>query len=82
MDYFEELRKLISELFLIPEDTIEEDSLLDEDLSITDLDLEDLITQLQTKFDILIPTDKIPSFKKVSDIVAFLYDHAESQDQS
>ena len=43
MDYFEELRKLISEQFSIPEDTIEEDSLLDEDLSITDLYLENLI---------------------------------------
>ena len=82
MDYFDHLRKLISELFSIPEDSIEEDSLLDEDLSITDLDLEDLITQLQKKFDILIPTDKIPSFKKVSDIVTFLYDHAEGQQQS
>ena len=82
MDYFEELRKLISELFSIPEDTIEEYSLLDEDLSITDLDLEDLIAQIQKKFDILIPADKIPSFKKVSDIVAFLYDHAEGQEQS
>ena len=82
MDYFEELRKLISEQFSIPEDTIEEDSLLDEDLSITDLDLEDLIAQIQKKFDILIPAEKIQSFKKVSDIVAFLYDHAEGQQQS
>ena len=82
MDYFEELRKLISEQFSIPEDNIEEDSLLDEDLSITDLDLEDLITQIQKKFDIVVPADKIPSFKKVSDIVAFLYDHAEGQEQS
>ena len=82
MDYFEELRKLISEQFSIPEDTIEEDSLLDEDLSITDFDLEDLIAQIQKKFDIVVPADKIPSFKKVSDIVAFLYDHAEGQEQS
>src|SRR3990170_584830 len=66
MDYFEELRKLISEQFSIPEDTIEEDSLLDEDLSITDLDLEDLITQIQKKFDIVIPAEKIQSFKKLS----------------
>ena len=82
MDYFDQLRKLISEQFSIPEDSIEEDSLLDEDLSITDLDLEDLITQIQKKFDILIPAEKIPSFKKVSDIVTFLYDHAEGQQQS
>ena len=82
MDYFEELRKLISEQFSIPGDSIEEDSLLDEDLSITDLDLEDLIAQIQKKFDILVSADKIPSFKKVSDIVAFLYNHAEGQEQS
>ena len=82
MDYFDQLKKLISEQFSIPEDDIEEDSLLDEDLSITDLDLEDLIAQIQKKFDIVLPADKIPSFKKVSDIVAFLYDHAEGQEQS
>ena len=82
MDYFDQLRKLISEQFSIPEDDIEEDSLLDEDLSITDLDLEDLIAQIQKKFDIVLPADKIPSFKKVSDIVAFLYNHAEGQQQS
>ena len=82
MDYFDQLRKLISEQFSMPEDTIEEDSLLDEDLSITDLDLEDLIAQIQKKFDIIVPAEKIPSFKKVSDIVAFLYDHAEGQEQS
>ena len=82
MEYFEELRKLISQQFSIPEENIEEDSLLDEDLSITDLDLEDLLAQIQKKFDILVPSDKIPSFKKVSDIVAFLYDHAEGQEQS
>ena len=82
MDYFDQLRKLISGQFSIPEDTIEEDSLLDEDISITDLDLEDLIAQIQKKFDILIPAEEIPSFKKVSDIVAFLYNHAEGQQQS
>ena len=82
MEYFEELRKLISQQFSIPEENIEEDSLLDEDLSITDLDLEDLLAQIQKKFDIVIPADKIPSFKKVSDIVAYLYDHAEGQEQS
>lgn len=82
MDYFYELRKLISEQFSIPEDSIEEDSLLDEDLSITDLDLEDLIAQIQKKFDITVPSEKIPSLKKVSDIVAYLYDHAEGQQQA
>ena len=82
MDYFEELRKLISQEFSIPEDSIEEDSLLDEDLSITDLDLEDLIVQIQKNFDILVPAEKIPPFTKVSDLIAFLYDHAEGQEQS
>jgi len=75
-DFLEEIIKLISNQFEIPEENIEEDSLIDEDLSITDLDLEDLINQIQIKYDIEIPQSKITSFKKVADIVSFLYDNS------
>jgi len=74
-NYLEELKKIITAQFGIPEDTIEESSLLDEDLSITDLDLEDLISQIESKYDIKIPPQEASSFKKVADIVSYLYDH-------
>lgn len=74
-DFLEEVKKIISEQFAIPLENIEEDSLLDEDLSITDLDLEDLLSQIQSKFGCEISPEKASSFKKVADIVAFLYDN-------
>ncbi len=76
-DYLEELKDLISKQFGIPQEDIEEESLLDEDLSITDLDLEDLIGKIEDKYDIEIPPQKFPSFKKVSDIAAYLYENVE-----
>ena len=42
IDYLEDIKKLISKQFGITEDDIEEDSFLEADLNITDLDLEDL----------------------------------------
>jgi len=80
-DIFEDIRKLISRDFGIAEEDIEEDSLLDEDLSVTDLDLEDLLTKIQEKYEVEIPQAKISSFKKVSDIVNYLYEHTETVGQ-
>lgn len=76
-DFLEDLKGLISKQFAIPTDEIEEESLLDEDLSITDLDLEDLMVQIQKKYEIEIPQEKFPSFKKVGDIVSYLYENIE-----
>ncbi|MBI2012700.1 DUF1493 family protein [Candidatus Curtissbacteria bacterium] len=74
-DFLEDIKKIISQQFGIAQEEIEEDSRLDEDLSITDLDLEDLIGLIQEKYDIEIPAEKLHSFKKVSDIVSFLYEN-------
>ena len=80
-DIFEEIRKIIARDFGIPEEDIEEDSLLDEDLSITDLDLEDLLAKIHEKYEVEVPQNKIASFKKVSDIVNYLYEHTEAGGQ-
>lgn len=77
VDYFEVVKDMIERQFGISQDDILEESLLDEDLSITDLDLEDLISQLETKYDVEIPPEKMHSFKKVSDIVSFLYESTQ-----
>ena len=76
-EYFEEIKRLISDQFGIPGENIEEDSLLDEDLSITDLDLDDLISLIQKKYEIEIPQSSISSFKKISDIISYLYENTE-----
>lgn len=76
-DIFDEIKNMLSHQFGIEAENIEEDSLLDDDLSITDLDLEDLISAVEEKYEIEIPQEKIPSFKKVSDIVAYIYENTE-----
>jgi len=73
----EEIKQIISTQFGIPVEKIQEDSLLDEDLSITDLDLEDFMGFVQKKYEINIDQEQFPSFKKVSDIVSYLYDNLE-----
>lgn len=76
-DVFEEIKNMLSHLFGIDPENIEEDSLVDDDLSITDLDMEDLISAIQEKYEIEIPQEKIASFKKVSDIVSYIYENTE-----
>lgn len=78
IDYLEDIKKIISKEFGIPEENIEDESLLENDLSITGLDLEDLITTIENKYDIKIPQEQISSFKKVSDLVSYLYENVES----
>ena len=77
IDIFEELKRMLSHQFGLDAEDIEEESRLDEDLSLTDLDLEDFITKVEEKYEIEIPQDKLPQFKKVSDIVTYLYENAQ-----
>ena len=78
IDYLEDIKKLISKQFGITEDDIEEDSFLEADLNITDLDLEDLLESIQDKYQIQVPTEKVATFKKVSDIVSYLFENVEN----
>ena len=78
VDYLEDIKKIISKQFGIPEEDIEEDSALETDLAITDLDMEDFIVILEEKYEIQIPEDQQTAFKKVSDIVTYLYDNVDS----
>lgn len=78
IDYFEDLKKIISDQFGIPQEDIEEDSTLEEDLKITDLDMEDLISIIEDKYQVQISPDKISSLKKVADFVNFLYENVDN----
>jgi len=78
VDYLEEIKKIIENQFGIPVDQIEDDSLLDQDLSITDLDLEDLMENIQNRYQIQIPENKVSSFKTVADIASFITENADN----
>ena len=77
-DYLEDVKKIISDQFGIAQDDIEEDSFLEADLNIGDLDLEDFIENIQDKYQIQIPPEKVATFKKVSDIVSYLFENVEN----
>ena len=78
VDYLEDTKKLISKQFDIAEEDIEEDSFFEADLNISDLDLEDLVESIQDKYQIQVPPEKVATFKKVSDIVSYLFENVEN----
>ena len=78
VDHLEDIKKLISDQFGIPQEDIEEDSYLEADLNITELDLEDLIETIQDKYQIQIPSQKVSTFKKVSDIISYLFENIDN----
>lgn len=77
-EILEDLKKNIHKQFGTEEEEIEEDSYFDEDLNITDLELEDLISLLEDKYNIKVDPDKIQTFKKVSDLVSYLYENVDT----
>ena len=78
LEILEEIKKIISDQFSIPKETIEESSFLEEDLGIGELEMEDLIIQIQSKFDIQIPQEKLGAFKTVSDLASYAYENVEN----
>lgn len=77
VEYFEEVKKLIVRQFGIDEETIEEESSLEADLNLSELDIEDLVTQLQEKYQITIPEAAYSRFKQISDITTYLYENVD-----
>ena len=77
IEYFEDVRKIISKLFDIDSDSIEEESFLSSDLSISELDLEDLIASIEDKYQIEISQEEYLKFHQVTDIVTYLYENVD-----
>ncbi len=77
VDYLEAVKKIIEKQFGLEEDSVEEESNLENQLNITELDLDDLIAVLEEKYDITIPQEDYLQFKTVSDIATYLYEHAD-----
>ncbi len=74
-EILEEIKAIIEKQFGIEKENIEEDMELDQDLNITDLEIEDLISAVEEKYDIRIPQEKATTFLRVSDLVAYVYEH-------
>jgi acyl carrier protein len=77
IDYFEEVKKIISRQFGLGEEMIEENPFLETDLNITELDMEDLVAKLEEKYQVKISQNTYSNFKQVSDIAAYLYEQVD-----
>ena len=77
IEILEDIKKIITKQFGILEEDIEENSYFDQDLNVTELEMEDIISQVEEKYNVKIQPETIPSFKKVSDLVDYLYENAE-----
>lgn len=77
IDYLEEVKKIISQQFNLEPDTIEEESFFSTDLNISELDLEDIIAEIEDKFQIEIPQAVYSKFSQVSDLVNYLYENTD-----
>ena len=77
-EILEDLKKIIHKQFGTDPEEIEEDSYFDEDLNVTDLELEDLVSLLEDKYNVKVDPNKLETFKKVSDLVSYLYENVDT----
>lgn len=77
VDYLEDVKKIIANQFGLEGEDIEEDSFLEADLDITELDMEDLVARIEDKYQIKIPQKVYSQFKQVSDIANYLYENPD-----
>ncbi|MCQ2427006.1 MAG: acyl carrier protein [Clostridia bacterium] len=69
---YESLRKLLAKQLRIDESKITPDSDIKKDLGADSLDILTLLMNVEEDFGITIPDEKLITFNKVSDIVAYL----------
>lgn len=72
---FEKIRKILSEQLGVDEDSIQEDSLLAEDLGADSLDAIDIVMSVEDEFGLEVPDEVVESMSTVSDIVKFIEDN-------
>lgn len=80
-EILEEIKKIIERQFDIPAESIEDDAAFEEDLNISELDLEDLVDTLRTKYQIAIAHDKVKTFRRLSDLVEYIYETSQEIQQ-
>ena len=72
---FEKVRKILSEQLGVDEDSIQEDSLLAEDLGADSLDAIDIVMSVEDEFGLEVPDEVVESMSTVSEIVKFIEDN-------
>lgn len=72
---FEKVRKILSEQLGVDDDSIQEDSLLAEDLGADSLDAIDIVMSVEDEFGLEVPDEVVESMSTVSDIVKFIEDN-------
>jgi len=72
-DKLKKLKKIISEKFGVPEAEINQDSELAHDLNLSNLEINDLITQVCDEFDLILPSDnEVDKVKSISDLTTLI----------
>lgn len=74
MNVEEKTREIISKYTGIPEDEIERNSYLQDDLNMEPITLADLVVTLEDEFKIEIPPEESQKFKTVDDIINYIAD--------
>lgn len=69
---FEKIRKILAEQFDVEEDTITNDTNIQEDLGADSLDVVDLIMTLEDEFEFEVPDHEVENIKTVGALVSFV----------
>lgn len=68
------IKEIADYLALNPED-LDRNALLQEELSISPIELNDLLANLSQKFNVAFETHEIENLKKIEDIISLIEDH-------
>lgn len=69
---FEKIRKILAEQFDVDEDSITNDTNIQEDLGADSLDVVDLIMTLEDEFEFEVPDHEVENIKTVGALVTFV----------
>ena len=72
---FEKVKAILSEQFDVEEDTITNDTTINEDLGADSLDVVDLLMSIEDEFEIEVPDTEIENIKTVGELVKYIEDH-------
>lgn len=78
---FETIAAIVADQFDRDVDILEEDTDLVEDLNCTSMDAVELIVAIESATDIRIPDEAVDSIRTIGDIVNYLSEFAEAEDE-
>ncbi len=78
---FETLTAILADQFDVDADSITEDTDILEDLGCTSMDAVELIVALESAIDIHIPDEAVDSIRTVGELMNYLTEHAEQEEE-